>query len=195
MKVLVPLTLYFHNDEPEPKTRLIETKKNYKKTYEDYVTLKPKYFTEYTKGIDGEPKDLALNRVENFFEDSVEAGMQDLEKFAVLLKQVLERGEKVKITMKGYCSPLASTDYNINLAKRRISSLRNYFNEYENGIFVKYINNTNESEGRIEYFDEDIGELPVSKVSDDVKDVKNSVYSPYAAAERKIQIIAISYLK
>lgn len=195
MKVLVPLTLYFHNDEPEPKTRLIETKKNYKKTYEDYVTLKPKYFTEYIKGIDGEPKDLALNRVENFFEDSVEAGMQDLEKFAVLLKQVLERGEKVKITMKGYCSPLASTDYNINLAKRRISSLRNYFNEYENGIFVKYINNTNESEGRIEYFDEDIGELPVSKVSDDVKDVKNSVYSPYAAAERKIQIIAISYLK
>lgn len=195
MKVLVPLTLYFHNDEPEPKTRLIETKKNYKKTYEDYVALKPKYFSEYTKGIDGEPKDLALNRVENFFEDSVDAGMQDLEKFAVLLKQVLERGEKVKITMKGYCSPLASTDYNINLAKRRISSLRNYFNEYENGVFVKYINNTNESQGRIEYFDEDIGELPISKVSDDVKDVKNSVYSPYAAAERKIQIIAISYLK
>jgi len=27
MKVLVPLTLYFHNDEPEPKTKLIVTKK------------------------------------------------------------------------------------------------------------------------------------------------------------------------
>jgi hypothetical protein len=195
MKVLVPLTLYFHNDEPEPKTRLIETKKNYKKTYEDYIVLKPKYDSEYTKGIEGDLKNLALNRVENFFEDSVEAGMQDLDKFAILLKQVLERGEKVKITMKGYCSPLASTDYNVNLAKRRISSLRNYFNEYENGVFLKYVNNTNESEGSIEYFNEDIGELPVSKVSDDVKDVKNSVYSPYAAAERKIQIIAISYLK
>jgi hypothetical protein len=195
MKVLVPLTLYFHNDEPEPKTKVITTKKNYKKTYEDYVALKPRYFTEYPKGLAGDEKDYAMSRVENFFEDSVDAGMQDLDRFAVLLGQVLERGEKVKITMKGYCSPLASTDYNVNLAKRRISSLRNYFMEYDNGKFVKYVDNTNEKKGRIEFFTEDIGELPVSTVSDDVKDVRNSVYSPYAAAERKIQIIAISYLK
>lgn len=195
MKVLVPLTLYFHNDEPEPKTKLIVTKKNYKKTYEDYTILKPKYLSEYPKGLDGDTKELAINRVENFFEDSVDAGMQDLEKFALLLEQVLQRGEKVKITMKGFCSPLASTDYNVNLAKRRISSLRNYFMEFKNGLFVKYVNNPNEAEGRIEFFDEDIGELSVSKVSDDVKDVRNSVYSPYAAAERKIQIIAISYLR
>ena len=195
MKVLVPLTLYFHNDEPEPKTKVIITKKNYKKTYEDYTVLKSKYFSEYAKGLEGDQKDFAINRLENFFEDSVDAGMQDLDKFALLLDQVLLRGEKVKITMKGYCSPLASTDYNVNLAKRRISSLRNYFMEYGNGKFVKYVDNTNDAEGRIEFFNEDIGELPVSTVSDDVKDVRNSVYSPFAASERKIQIIAISYLK
>ena len=195
MKVLVPLTLYFHNDEPEPKTKVIITKKNYKKTYEDYTVLKSKYFSEYAKGLEGDQKDFAINRIENFFEDSVDAGMQDLDKFALLLDQVLLRGEKVKITMKGYCSPLASTDYNVNLAKRRISSLRNYFMEYGNGKFVKYVDNTNDAEGRIEFFNEDIGELPVSTVSDDVKDVRNSVYSPFAASERKIQIIAISYLK
>ena len=195
MKVLVPLTLYFHNDEPEPKTKVIITKKNYKKTYEDYTVLKSKYFSEYAKGLEGDQKDFAINRIENFFEDSVDAGMQDLDKFALLLDQVLLRGEKVKITMKGYCSPLASTDYNVNLAKRRISSLRNYFMEYGNGKFVKYVDNTNDAEGRIEFFNEDIGELPVSTVSDDLKDVRNSVYSPFAASERKIQIIAISYLK
>ena len=195
MKVLCPLTLYFHNDEPEPKTKVIVTKKNYKKTYEDYTVMKQKYFAEYTKGLEGDAKNLAQNRVENFFEDSVDAGMQDLEKFAQLLEQVLARGEKVKITMKGYCSPLASTDYNVNLAKRRISSLQNYFLEYNNGEFVKYVNNTNPAEGSIEFTNEDIGELPISKVSDDVKDVRNSVYSPYAAMERKIQIIAVSYLK
>jgi len=61
-------------------------------------------------------------------------------------------------------------------------------------MFVKYINNTNEKEGSIEFFEEDIGELTQSKVSDDVKDTRNSVYSPYAAAERKIQIIAVSYI-
>lgn len=196
MKVLCPLTLYFHNDEPEPKTKVIVTKKNYKKTYDDYLVLKPKYFNEYPKGLDGDAKEMALNRVENFFEDSVEAGMQDLEKFAQLLQQVLARGEQVKITMKGFCSPLASTDYNINLAKRRISSLQNYFAEYNNGEFLKYINKTDSLvRGSIEYTNEDIGELPVSKVSDDVKDTRNSVYSPYAAMERKIQILAVSYLE
>jgi hypothetical protein len=195
MKVLVPLTLYFHNDEPEPKSKVIVTKKNYKKTYDDYTVLKSKYFSEYAKGLEGDQKDFAVNRIENFFEDSVDAGMQDLDKFALLLDQVLQRGEKVKITMKGYCSPLASTDYNVNLAKRRISSLRNYFMEYGGGKFVKYVDNTIESEGRIEFFNEDIGELPVSSVSDDVKDIRNSVYSPFAASERKIQIIAISYLR
>lgn len=192
MKVLVPLTLYFHNDEPDPRTKAITTKKNYKKTYDDYQALKPKYLREYTAGLDGDQKEQAENRVANFFEDSVDAGMHDLDKFASLLKSVLLRGEKVKITMKGFCSPLASTDYNVNLAKRRISSLRNYFMEYENGVFVKYVDNKVENEGSILFTDEDIGELPVSKVSDDVKDVKNSVYSPYAASERKIQIIAIS---
>lgn len=195
MKVLVPLTLFFHNDEPNPKTKAIVTNKTYKKTYDEYIALKPKYEEEYPHGLEGDQKTYALNRVQNFFEDSVEAGMHDLERFAELLEKVLARGEKVKITMKGFCSPLASTDYNVNLAKRRVCSLQNYFREYRNGMFVKYINNTNEAEGRIEFFEEDIGELALSKVSDDVKDTRNSVYSPYAAAERKIQIIAVSYLK
>lgn len=192
LKVLVPLTLYFHNDEPEPRTKVIVTKKNYKKTYEDYIALKPKYLNEYPAGLKEKEKEQAENRLNNFFEDSVDAGMHDLDKFAKLLEEVLARGEKVKITMKGYCSPLASTDYNVNLAKRRISSLRNYFMEYKEGIFVKYVDNPDSTKGKIVFADVDIGELPVSKVSDDVKDVKNSVYSPFAAAERKIQIIAVS---
>jgi tetratricopeptide (TPR) repeat protein len=195
MKVLVPLTLFFHNDEPNPKTKAITTSKNYKTTYDEYKALQSKYNQEYPKGLEPEAAVLAANRVENFFEDSVDAGMHDLDRFAELLEKVLARNEKVKITMKGYCSPLASTDYNVNLAKRRISSLQNYFREYKNGLFVKYINNPVEAQGRIEFFEEDIGELEKSKVSDDVKDTRNSVYSPYAAAERKIQIIAVSYLK
>ena len=119
--------------------------------------------------------------------------MQDLEKFAKLMVKVLLDSEHVKITMKGYCSPLASTSYNVNLAKRRISSLRNYFMEYDNGYFRKYVDNPNPNEGSIEFFNEDIGELKASpNVSDNPNDQKNSVYSRAAAVERKIQIIAIS---
>ncbi len=193
MKVLVPLTLYFHNDEPDPKTKAISTKKNYQKTYDDYKVLKPDYLREYSSGLEKDDKERAQEKIEDFFADSVDVGMNELTKFASLLEQVLAKNEKVTITMKGYCSPLASTDYNVNLAKRRISSLRNYFTEYKSGMFLKYIDNPNSAEGKITFEDVEIGELPMSKVSDDLKDKKNSVYSPFAARERKIQIIAVSF--
>jgi len=119
--------------------------------------------------------------------------MRDLERFAELLLKVLLDSEKVTITIKGFCSPLASTDYNVNLAKRRISSLRNYFAEYQNGVFLKYIDNPNPKEGNITFGGLDIGELKVRpNVSDDYYDVKNSIYNPAAALERKIEIVAIS---
>lgn len=193
MKLLCPLTLYFHNDEPDPKTTRITTVKSYETTYNEYKVLVPQYMEEYPKGTEGEVKEKAANRVENFFADSVDAGMEDLRKFSNLLEKVLLKGETVKITMKGYCSPLASTDYNVNLAKRRISSLRNYFTETKNGWFVKYFDNKTEGEGKIIFEDVEIGELPASKVSDDLKDKRNSVYNPSAASERKIQIIAVSF--
>ena len=193
MKLLCPLTLYFHNDEPDAKTTKTLTTKNYETTYDDYKKLVPQYVYEYPKGLEGEQKETALNRVDNFFADSVDAGMEDLKRFSDLLEKVLLKREVVKITMKGYCSPLASTDYNVNLAKRRISSLRNYFTESKNGWFKKYINNETVGEGKIIFEDVDIGELIASKVSDDLKDKRNSVYSPFAAQERKIQIIAVSF--
>jgi len=193
MKLLVPLTLYFHNDEPDKKTLAITTTKNYKKTYEDYAAMRELYKKEYSRGAKDIDKERADNDIDNLFDDSVDAGMQDLEKFAQLLLKVLNDSEKVTITMKGFCSPLASTDYNINLAKRRISSLRNYFMGYQNGVFVKYVDNPNKAEGSITFFNEDIGELKARpNVSDDYYDTKNSIYNPMAALERKIQIIAIS---
>jgi tetratricopeptide (TPR) repeat protein len=193
MKVLVPLTLYFHNDEPDPKTKNVITTKNYETTYNEYKARVPEYLSEYSKGLEKDQKQISESRIENFFSDSVDAGMEDLRKFVDLTKKVLLKGQTVKITMKGYCSPLASTDYNINLAKRRISSLRNYFRETDNGWFMKYINNETPGEGKIVFEDVDIGELPASKVSDDLKDKRNSVYSPFAAQERKIQILAVGF--
>jgi tetratricopeptide (TPR) repeat protein len=193
MKLLVPLTLYFHNDEPYKKTLAISTTKNYKKTYQDYVALRPMYKKEYSKGAKGSDIERAQTEIDNLFEDSVDAGMQDLEDFAKLMLKVLKDSEHVTITMKGYCSPLASTDYNVNLAKRRMSSLLNYFMEYQNGVFIPYVNNADSTAGSIAFLYEDIGELKARpNVSDNYYDTKNSIYNPTAALERKIQIIAIS---
>ena len=49
MKLLCPLTLYFHNDEPDPKTKNITTTKTYETTYNEYKVLVPQYVTESYK--------------------------------------------------------------------------------------------------------------------------------------------------
>ncbi|HEX7412773.1 MAG TPA: hypothetical protein VF411_01920, partial [Bacteroidia bacterium] len=73
MKVLVPLTLYFHNDEPDKKTLAITTLLNYKKTCLDYLAMQPLYLKEFPKGLHGDTLRIATNKIENFFEDSVQA--------------------------------------------------------------------------------------------------------------------------
>ncbi len=195
LKLLVPLTLYFNNDEPDPRTKNIVTTKNYENLYFEYSRYSQMYANEFSKGLTGEQKEAAADDILNFFSDSLDVGFDHLKRFAEMLQKVVLNNETVKITFKGYCSPLASSDYNINLAKRRISSLENYFTEYKNGWFLKYINNPNEKEGKIIFEEVDIGELSVSKASDDFKDKRNSVYSPKAACERKIQILAIQFGK
>ncbi len=193
MQLLVPLTLYFHNDEPEPRTELLTTAKSYPETYLAYKSLYPKYQQSFTSGYKGEEKEKAIEKIESFFSDSLDAGFENLEKFSDLLLQVLSKGERVRITLKGYCSPLASTNYNQKLAKRRISSLRNYFDQTRDGYFKTFTMSKNGQVPQLEFVEEDIGELPGSKASDDFKDKRNSVYSPFAASERKIQIIAVSF--
>ena len=193
MKQLTPLTLFFHNDEPEPRTQKMTTTKNYKKIYETYSMLIVHYIIEYSKGLKGIRKDSAINAIDYFFEDSLDGGMRKLNQFASLLEEAILKGKKVNITLKGYCSPLASSDYNINLAKRRISSLINYFTEYKNGKFVPYINNWKPNEANIRFTHEEIGELKTTRTSDDFRDTRNSIYSPLAAGDRKIQIVMVDF--
>jgi hypothetical protein len=185
----VPLTLYFNNDEPDSKTLNTSTNKTYTETVNSYLALKNNYLKAYAKGLDDERKEIAMNEMSDFFEDSVRASYQELEQFAALMLFVLKEGEKVNLTLKGYCSPLASTAYNVNLAKRRLSSLVNYFNAYQNGALKTYL----ADENKVKIIIEEVGELKASPlVSDNPNDATNAVYSRAAALERKIQIIAVS---
>ena len=73
MKQLLPLTLYFHNDEPDKKTLAITTTKNYKKTYEDYYAMRELYISEYSKGAKDAKLLRAINDIDILFEDSIDA--------------------------------------------------------------------------------------------------------------------------
>jgi|LakMenEpi03Aug12_release.lakeMendotaPanAssembly.Ray.scaffolds.fasta_scaffold42226_4 tetratricopeptide (TPR) repeat protein len=189
VKSLLPLSLFFNNDEPEPKTKKTKTNIPYDETYKAYISQRQKYISEYSKGLTYDEKMEAMEEIETFFEDSVISGYQDLVKFTDQLPDLLEKGGKIVLTFKGYCSPLASSEYNIALAQRRISSLINYFYLCKNGIFKPYLDKE-----QLRIVTEDIGELKASPmVSDNPLDKAGSVYSRKAASERKIQIIAVQF--
>lgn len=192
----LPVTLYFHNDCPDPKTRDTITKVNYIEGYREYRDMLEKYQQEYSSGLSGEKADDAKEDIEAFFIEYVDQGVKDLELFRNLLLEELQAGAKINLTIKGFASPLAKTDYNVNLTKRRISSLVNYLMQYENGIFKPYILGTASNGGKVTFTEVPFGEYTANKLtSDNFHDQKNSVYSRAAAIERKIEIQSVDYLR
>ena len=196
IRQLIPITLYFHNDEPNPKTRDTSTNLTYEQTYLKYINMIQEYENEYSAGLQGADKMKAKEEINSFFETEVSANYIKLRKFTYLLKKLLENGEQIKITIKGFASPLNTNDYNTNLSKRRIQSLVNYFEEVDNGFFRKYMQSNDNSEPLLVFeriaFGEDKAD---TNISDSYTDVRNSVYSPKAAYERKIKVLAVSFGK
>jgi hypothetical protein len=190
IKDLLPLTLYFHNDIPGPASWDTVTTLNYQSTLADYIQMKTIYKAEYSKGLTGNAAIKAEKDIDEFFENYVSKGFTKLEQFSEWLLKDLEKGREVNITVKGYCSPLNTTAYNVNLAKRRISSLQNFFKEYNYGVFLPYLNGTSADGGKLNLYEDPVGEsMSNAFVSDNPNDQRNSIYSRAAALERKIQII------
>ncbi|MBI2259491.1 MAG: DUF1573 domain-containing protein [Flavobacteriia bacterium] len=191
----LPVTLFFHNDMPNPKSLDTISNVSYMTSYNDYVQLIPKYKKEYSSGLAKEKISDAEEDIESFFIEYVNQGVEDLEVFCKLLLKELENKSSVILTVKGFASPLAKSDYNVNLTKRRISSLVNYLKVYENGIFQKYLFPVHVDSTKLLIQEVPFGEYVAEKwVSDNPNDSKNSIYSRAAALERKIEIQSVNYL-
>jgi len=93
----LPVTLYFHNDEPNPRTVQNTTEFNYLTTYAEYTELVPKYKKENSRGLKGDKKEDAELDVEEFFELLVQKGVNDLKIFTELLLIELESGISVEL--------------------------------------------------------------------------------------------------
>ena len=191
----LPVTLYFHNDVPNPRSLDTFTRLNYMETYSEYTEMKTKYENEYSQGLRGTKAEEAKEDIGDFFIEFVDQGVKDLELFTKLLIIELEKGRRIKLSVKGFASPLAKTDYNVNLTQRRISSLENYLLEYKSGLIQSYLSNTAENGGSLIIERIPFGEYTAEKfISDNPNDAKNSIYSRFASRERKIEIQSVSFL-
>jgi len=190
----LPVTLYFHNDEPNPRTTQITTEFNYLTTYKEYLELIPKYKKENSHGLKGDKKSDAELDVEEFFELLVQKGVSDLGIFTDLLLKELASGISVELEIKGYASPRAKSDYNENLSRRRINSLINYLNEYNGGVFRPYLKKKAFNGAELTVVENPFGEeAAADNVSDNLANEKESIYSRGARLERKIEIRSVSF--
>ena len=189
----LPVKLYFHNDEPNPKTRDTLSTIDYLTSYAQYKELVTVYKENYALGVPEEKREIAEDTVISFFENHVDKGVKDLEKFSALLLQELEKGHKLDLLVKGHASSLAKTDYNVHLTLRRISSLELYLRSYKNGVIRPYLDDSASNGGSLTLIRLPFGEYKAHKsLNDNLNDKKNSVYSISAALARNIEIVSVT---
>ena len=179
----LPIRLYFHNDEPNPRTTDTLTRLDYAQTYNAYKALVSDYHKEWKGNEQG------TEAIDGFFRDEVDHGFAQLNDFIALLEQALNEGQRIELQVRGFASPLAKTDYNKNLSLRRIQSMINYLRKVDNGMLLPYLNGSANNGGALTIVKSPFGEdKSASGVSDVLEDLKNSVYSVGASSERRIEI-------
>ncbi len=183
----LPLTLYFHNDEPDANSREMTTAKSYGETFLGYYNLQGEYLAASDRVSDADNDNFA-DSISAFFSNRLQFGYEKLQEFSPLLYNYLSSGYGMELVLRGFASPLAETEYNRILTSRRVSAVINHFYKYQNGLFRDYI-----TKGQLRIRVEPNGEdKPTFNASDDQKNKKKSIYSLRAMKERRVEIQEIS---
>lgn len=185
------LPLYFDNDEPDKRTRRTATKKTYEETALVYLDRQKEYRERFSSDVAGSKAEEAAQQVDDFFEEDIRSGFERLSQLCELLLIQLQKGEAVEVLIKGFTSPRAESDYNLNLGKRRISSVRNHFEAWSEGVLQPYLR-----AGKLIITETSFGETTArAGISDQLSDERNSIYHPDAARERRVEIVEVRMQK
>ncbi len=187
LNIYLPLAVYFDNDLPEARTRGLSTRLTYTETFDKYIIRKFDFVERYATNMNGAEKALAEKRMAEFFDQDVRAGYDRMNNFLGFLLGELRAGKSFDISIKGYASPRADERYNLALSQRRVVSVQNELRAFAQGGLVQFINN-----GQLRITELAYGEsLAPDNVSDALYDRRNSVYSPEASRERRVEIVEI----
>ena len=182
---LFPLNLYFENDQPEPGSQNSKTSADLMDLMNAYLIKQKEYEYKYSNG----QSEIARTAIRSFFSDSVEAGKKKLESLTTGMLHLLEKGYKLKVSLKGHCSPLASKIYNQSLSARRIDAL---CNTWKRSLGAQWEPYTTGSNPLLQLQILPLGEeTAAAGLSDNPLDQQHSVYSLSACLERRLEIIGV----
>ena len=179
---VLPITLYFQNDAPDPKSLSDTTSKDYLELYNAYIADIQEHIHKAGQGLTGEEQRAAMYAVAGFLRDSVQTGYARLQKLTQYLQEAMANGDTIELTISGFASPLHNSDYNKHLSSRRIVSLLNYLRKADNSTLSSYIDG--EKPGIT------LSVYPEGAVnhSFETDEVRETVFGLRAAKDRKIVI-------
>lgn len=173
LRFMFPLFLYFHNDDPDPQSREVVTETTYPECQRRYASLRDEYIAHQHNADDSAM--MAL-----FFDTCVTGNFSRTEELLEYVESLLDAGHSITITIAGYASPLARSDYNLNLSRRRIVSFINMIRTWRGGVFEDAL-----SDGRL--FIEQKPHGAVQPTTESTS--QDPVYGLPAALARRIEII------
>lgn len=185
----LPITVYFDNDYPNPRSRATDCDKTYDVTFDRYIQQKTRFQNGYASGLTGSAAAEAKAEIAAFFDYEVQRGYDTLNIFTNQLVEYFNSGavDTLVIELQGYASPLAKTDYNALLTARRTDSVENHFEEWNNRALLPFIQS-----GRLRFIEIPHGEgLSNPEVTDSASNRRKSVYSPQASRERRVRILDV----
>jgi hypothetical protein len=184
--------LYFANDHPEPKTGAVHTRLSYSECYKVLMANRAEYTRLYMSEMEEIYQTSAQGAMDAFFNDKAESGYRELQTLLSGMQEALAAGKKITLKVKGFASPLAADHYNQKLSHRRIMALVNEIKYFQNGILKPYLEDEQPGGGRLWVEELPFGESKADPmVSDDLKNKAQSIYSPDACMERRVEIVEI----
>lgn len=184
----LPLSLYFHNDEPNPHTLDTMTTQDYTTSWKRYTQLRDEYKGAQPSPADPLKWDSVQKAVDYFFDYDLVKGHRDMIQFLTFLYEDLKAGHKVCITIDGFASPLFEDLYNVNISKRRINCFRNTLLRWNDEALLPYLNNGSLTLETVAHGAADTNTVAPTDPRRNPKSVR-SVYSMEAARDRRIDII------
>lgn len=178
---LLPLSLYFHNNEPR------DMEIAYSSTYTRYAGMRNKYKKEHVPQYNKSIQEQIAQNIDDFFTEKVQGNYSNMHNFFDELIKAMENGFKLEVGIQGYTSPRASAAYNKALAHRRIVSVTKDMFNYKSGVLKPYLDS-----GQLIINELPLGEgkAPVG-ISDDIDDPRNSIYSVEAASQRRVNFTVV----
>ena len=120
----VPITIdpnnfevYFRNDYPKPGNT------------DDFKILWDDYTSPSVKNLYINPSPNSAGKL-NFFNDPIGKNIEKLDQLCIRIIELCQQNVKVTVSIDGNTSSVGNEDYNLELSKRRIASVRKYISQF-----------------------------------------------------------------